>query len=67
MNVLHCDLQRHGTEGLENQMRKIIATMLFGGGALTIKSFGDGIAEKILLAGCIVCVCIASGLEFTGD
>ena len=48
-------------------MRKLIATMLFGSCALTIISFGDGIAEKILLAGCIVCVCIASGLEITGD
>lgn len=48
-------------------MRKLIAMMLFGGGAITIISFGDGIAEKILLAGCIVCVCIASGLEITGD
>ena len=48
-------------------MRKLITMMLFGGGALTIISFGDGIAEKILLAGCIVCVCIASGLEITGD
>lgn len=48
-------------------MRKLIATMLCVGGAITIISFGDGIAEKILLAGCIVCVCIASGLEITGD
>lgn len=50
-----------------NLMRKLITMMLFGGGALIIISFGDGIAEKILLAGCIVCVCIASGLEITGD
>ena len=48
-------------------MRKLIATLLFCGSALTIISFGDGIAEKILLAVCIVCVCIASGLEITGD
>lgn len=48
-------------------MRKLIATMLFGSSAVTIISFGDGIAEKILLAGCIVSVCIASGLEITGD
>lgn len=27
-------------------MRKLIATMLFGGGALAIISFGDGIVEK---------------------
>lgn len=53
--------------GEANLMRKLITMMLFGGGALTIISFGDGIAEKILLAGCIVCVCIASGLEITGD
>ena len=48
-------------------MRKLITLLLFGGGTLIIISFGDGIAEKILLAGCIVCVCIASGLEITGD
>lgn len=48
-------------------MRKLITHLLFAGGALTIISFGDGIAEKILLAGCIVSVCIASGLEITGD
>lgn len=48
-------------------MRKLITMMLFGGGALTIISFEDGIAEKALLASCIVCVCIASGLEITGD
>lgn len=48
-------------------MRKLIATMLYAIGALIIISFGDGNAEKLLLAGCIVCVCIASGLEITGD
>ena len=30
-------------------MRKLITMMLFGGGALTIISFGDGIAEKYYL------------------
>lgn len=48
-------------------MRKLITMMLFAGGTLTIISFGDGIAEKILLAVCIVCVGIACGLEITGD
>lgn len=48
-------------------MRKLITLMLFSFGTLTIVGFGDGNAEKILLAVCIVCICIACGLEITGD
>lgn len=48
-------------------MRKLVAQVLFGISAVTIIDFGDGIAEKILLAACIVIVCIASCLEITGD
>ena len=48
-------------------VRKLVAQVLYGIGAVTIIAFGDGIAEKILLAACIVSVCIASCLEITGD
>ena len=48
-------------------MRKLITLLLFSGGTLTIVNFGDGLAEKLILAFCIVCVCIACGLEIAGD
>lgn len=48
-------------------MRNFIQNLLLTFGALTIINFGQGIAEKILLAVCSICVCIAGAMAVKGE